>query len=321
MANSSSSQFDIYCLLGPTASGKTEMVIELANRYPFEIINVDSAQIYRGMDIGTAKPDKQILQLTPHHLIDIRDPSEVYSAADFRRDALNEISTIICAGKVPLLVGGTMLYFKVLREGLSDMPQAHNEIRAQIDKIALNLGWGHVHKWLAMVDPESADRIHPNDPQRIQRALEVFLISGKSLTELHSQGDSNTEKVDFVEPYNFHFFGIQPDDRAVLHNRIAERFNKMLEMGFVDEVRTLYDREELHEGLPSIKSVGYRQIWRHLSDEITYKQMVEQSLAATRQLAKRQLTWLRRWKNLKALGNTSTKSIDYILNYVQTTSI
>ena len=321
MVNSARSPSDIYCLLGPTASGKTQMIVELANRYPFEIINVDSAQIYRGMDIGTAKPDKATLKLIPHRLIDIKDPSEFYSAADFRRDALDEIATIIGSGNVPLLVGGTMLYFKVLRDGLSDMPQAHEGIRAQIDKIAINKGWSHVHKWLAMVDPESADRIHPNDPQRIQRALEVFLISGKNLTELHSQVQGSAEVGTSMKRYNFHFFGIQPDDRAVLHKRIENRFNKMLEVGFVDEVKALYAREELHQALPAIKSVGYKQVWRHLSDEISYKQMVEQSLAATRQLAKRQLTWLRRWDNLKTLGDASTKSIDYILNYVEATSI
>ena len=321
MANSARSHSDIYCLLGPTASGKTQMIVELANRYPFEIINVDSAQIYRGMDIGTAKPDKATLKLTPHRLIDIKDPSEVYSAADFRRDALDEMATIIGSGNVPLLVGGTMLYFKVLREGLSDMPQAHQGIRAQIDKIAVNKGWSHVHKWLAMVDPESAERIHPNDPQRIQRALEVFLISGNSLTELHSQVQSSAEDGNFAKRYNFHFFGIQPDDRAVLHKRIENRFNKMLETGFVDEVKALYAREDLHQALPAIKSVGYKQVWRLLSEEINYEQMVEQSVAATRQLAKRQLTWLRTWDNLKTLGDASTKSIDHILNYVEATTI
>jgi len=321
VVNNSSSKSDIFCLLGPTASGKTEMVIELASRYPFGIINVDSAQIYRGMDIGTAKPDKSILKTVPHSLLDIKDPSEVYSASDFRSDALKEISTIIASGKTPLLVGGTMLYFKVLRDGLADMPHSDAKIRAEIEEIAVNLGWGEVHKQLSIVDPKSADRIHPNDPQRLQRALEVFLVSGRSLTEFHSEEESNKNKKDQSSSFNFHFFGIQPGDRAVLHKEIAFRFNQMLEDGFVDEVRTLYQREDLHEMLPAIKSVGYRQIWSHLAGEIDYNQMVEQSVAATRRLAKRQLTWLRSWDNLRSLDGPSVKSFDTILNYVESTSI
>jgi len=321
VVNKSSSKSDIFCLLGPTASGKTEMVIELASRYPFGIINVDSAQIYRGMDIGTAKPDKSILKTVPHSLLDIKDPSEVYSASDFRSDALKEISTIIASGKTPLLVGGTMLYFKVLRDGLADMPHSDAKIRAEIEEIAVNLGWSEIHKQLSIVDPKSADRIHPNDPQRLQRALEVFLVSGRSLTEFHSEDESNKNKKDQSSSFNFHFFGIQPGDRAVLHKRIAFRFNQMLEDGFVDEVRTLYQREDLHEMLPAIKSVGYRQIWSHLAGEIDYDQMVEQSVVATRRLAKRQLTWLRSWDNLRNLDGPSVKSFDTILNYVESTSI
>lgn len=321
MANSSSSKSNIICLLGPTASGKTKMVVDLVSRYPFEIINVDSAQIYRGMDIGTAKPDQAILEAAPHRLLDIKDPSEVYSAADFRLDAIKEINSIISSGKTPLLVGGTMLYFKVLRDGLAYMPHADSEIRAEITEIAINQGWPQVHQRLAMVDPESAARIHPNDTQRLQRALEVYLISGKNLSAFHSEEQIVKKETNHISPFNLHFFGIQPYDRAILHKRIASRFHEMLEDGFVGEVKTLYQREDLYEMLPAIKSVGYRQAWRYLSGEIDYDQMVEQSIIATRQLAKRQLTWLRTWDNIRSLGEPSDESVETILKYVESISI
>lgn len=304
--------------MGPTASGKTALAIDMLQRHPFQIINVDSAQVYRGMDIGTGKPGSETLEKYPHRLIDIRDPAEAYSASDFRKDALAEIEDVLAQGDTPLLVGGTMLYFKVLRDGLAEMPHADAGVRTEIEAMAQELGWGYVHEQLARVDPESAARIHPNDPQRLQRALEVFLVSGRTMTQLHA--DENDNPVAPL-PVNLHFFAIQPEDREVLHERIERRFLQMLQAGLLEEVMKLYDRGDLHSLLPSIKSVGYRQVWQHLAGELGYDAMVEKSIIATRQLAKRQLTWLRGWKNLQSLGESSAKSIDSVLNYVDSTSI
>lgn len=279
----------IISLMGPTASGKTAFAMALYDRYPIDIISVDSALIYRGMNIGTAKPTQSELQKYPHKLIDICDPSESYSAANFRSDAISSIENTLNNGRIPLLVGGTMLYFKALIEGLSPLPAANSEIRQQIEEKANKYGWQSIHEELKKVDPVSASRIHPNDPQRLNRALEVYLISGKSLTEL-------TQHSGELLPYNIMQFAIMPPDRAELHQRIEQRFLQMLELGFEDEVKRLMERGDLHPNLPSIRCVGYRQMWEYLSGEISYDEMVFKGICATRQLAKRQITWLRGWK-------------------------
>ena len=321
MADKNQRTPDVFCLMGPTASGKTNLAVELVKQHPFEIVNVDSAQIYRGMDIGTGKPNQATLKAAPHHLLDIRDPVELYSAADFQRDATREIFKIIKSGKVPLLVGGTMLYFRVLRDGLADLPKANKKVRQDIEMMAKNHGWEKVHSQLALVDPEAAARIHPKDPQRLQRALEVFLVSGKRLTEFFNEEAEKKPYDQKKRPFNFHFFGIQPPDRAVLHDVISKRFDQMLADGFIAEVQKLYDRGDLSVRLPSMKSVGYRQIWQFLSGELDYKEMVEKSTVATRQLAKRQYTWLRKWPSLKTLTDDGLQSRDKVLNYCKSVSI
>ncbi len=279
----------IISLMGPTASGKTAFAMELYDKYPIDIISVDSALIYRGMDIGSAKPTKQEQQEYPHKLIDICDPAESYSAANFRHDAIEEIEKSLSNGRTPLLVGGTMLYFKALIEGLSPLPAADSDIRQQIEEKANKLGWQAIHEELKKVDPVSAQRIHPNDPQRLNRALEVYLISGKSLTEL-------TQESGEALPYDIMQLAIMPEDRAELHQRIEQRFLQMLDQGFEDEVKTLMLRSDLHTNLPSIRCVGYRQMWEYLNGDISYDEMVFKGICATRQLAKRQITWLRGWK-------------------------
>jgi tRNA dimethylallyltransferase len=280
-------------LMGPTASGKTSLAIELCKHLPCEIISVDSALVYRGMDIGTAKPDAETLARAPHRLIDIRDPSQPYSAAEFREDALREMAAIVAAGKTPLLVGGTMLYFKVLRDGIATMPAADPQIRQQIEEEAAAGGWQAVHEQLARVDPIAAQRIHPTDPQRLQRALEVYRITGQSMTELQQQA-KNTEAL----PYRLQQLAIAPARRKTLHQRIAARFDEMLANGFVEEVKSLFQRGDLHSNLPAIRAVGYRQVWDYLEGKLDYEQMREKGIIATRQLAKRQLTWLRSWPDL-----------------------
>ena len=307
--------------MGPTASGKTGMAVELVQRFAFDIINVDSAQVYRGMDIGTGKPDRATLSEAPHRLLDIKDPSEPYSASDFRVDALHEIAHIFSVGKTPLLVGGTMLYFKVLRDGLAAMPQADAGVRVEIESVAKEKGWEEVHQWLERVDPKSAARIHPNDPQRVQRALEIYLISGKSMSQFYMEDQARRAQENESLPFNLHFFAIQPLDRELLRQQIEIRFRQMLAEGLLDEVSELYRRDDLNEMLPSIKSVGYRQVWQYLAGDLSYDAMVERSIIATRQLAKRQLTWLRSWENLRSLGDPSDKSIDSILKYVESISI
>lgn len=289
-------------IMGPTASGKTALAMELCQKLPVKIISVDSALIYRGMDIGTAKPTREEQQIAPHRLIDILDPSQSYSAADFRRDALTEMEKIVASGCSPLLVGGTMLYFKALLEGLSPIPSADVTIRAEIKMQAKQSGWKAIHKRLQEIDPISASRIHPNDQQRLSRALEVFLISGKSLTEF--------TKIEEAElPYNVLQFAISPQDRKILHQRIEVRFLQMLNAGFEDEVSTLYARGDLHEDLPAIRSVGYRQIWSYLSGKINYDEMIHRGICATRQLAKHQITWLKGWKNVHKLDSDDIKGV------------
>ncbi|GGP78299.1 tRNA dimethylallyltransferase [Shewanella ulleungensis] len=280
--------------MGPTASGKTALAIDMATQHDCEIISVDSALIYRGMDVGSAKPSAKELALAPHRLIDILDPSESYSAADFRRDALVAIEDIIARGKTPLLVGGTMMYFKALLEGLSPLPSADEVVRQQILLQAEAQGWESLHKELRSIDPVAGERIHPNDPQRLSRALEVYRISGKTMTEL-------TQTKSDALPYDVVQFAIAPNDRKVLHDLIAKRFNIMLEQGFIDEVTRLKARGDLHLEMPSMRCVGYRQCWQYLDNEFDHATMVEKATAATRQLAKRQLTWLRSWPDLQWL--------------------
>ena len=285
-------------LMGPTASGKTGLAMELCKQLPCELISVDSALVYKGMNIGTAKPTAAELAAAPHRLIDLIDPLEAYSAADFRNDALAAMAEITAAGRIPLLVGGTMLYFKALLEGLSPLPAANPETRAAIEAQAQREGWEALHLELATIDPVAAARIHPNDPQRISRALEVFRISGSTLTELtQHKGDPL--------PYKVLQFAIAPDDRAELHARINARFLQMLAAGFEQEVQGLYDRGDLHPDLPSIRCVGYRQMWDYLGNVVGYDEMVARGQAATRQLAKRQLTWLRSWPEVRWLDTHS----------------
>ncbi len=316
--NASANKPNLICLMGPTASGKTALAIDLLQQHPFQIVSVDSAQIYKQMDIGTGKPDKATLALAPHRLIDFIDPAVPYSASQFRNDAFREIDEILEVGDTPLLVGGTMLYFRVLRDSLAQMPEANPEVRAEIEKLASEQGWIAVHKQLEAVDPVAAARIHPNDPQRLQRALEVYRVSGQNMTSLHAEMQMRQEA---ELPYNLHFFAIQPDDRGVLHSHIQRRFLKMLEEGLVEEVQALRCRGDLNHQLPSIKSVGYRQVWQYLDGEIDYDAMVEKSIIATRQLAKRQLTWLRSWPSLQSLSDSSTQSVHHVLKYMDATSI
>lgn len=317
-SNSKAQKPAAICLLGPTAIGKTQLALELADKLPVSLINVDSAQIYRGMNIGTGKPDAATLAQYPHQLMDIMDPSQAYSAADFRDDAIRVMQEAVDAGKTPVLVGGTMLYFKVLRDGLAEMPNADPGIRREIEELAANLGWEAVHAELAIVDPESAARIHRNDPQRLQRALEVYRLTGKSLSAHHA-AESMKTAADL--PCSLHFMAIQAADRAVLHERISARFQTMLASGLIEEVQELHDREDLHLNHNSIKSVGYRQIWQYLEGDLDYDGMVERSIIATRQLAKRQITWLRSWPNLLQLGEPPAKSIDNVLKYLESVSI
>lgn len=286
-------------LMGPTASGKTALALELCEQVPCEIISVDSALIYRQMDIGSAKPTQAELALAPHHLIDIKDPSESYSAAEFRADALSLMAEITNRGNVPLLVGGTMLYFKALLEGIADMPETDPLIRAEILLEAQEQGWPAVHQQLASVDPQSAARIHPNHSQRIERALAVYRATGVTMTQFHQAQEKQSDQEHL--PYQITQLCIAPQDRQVLHQRIAKRFRQMLEQGLVDEVISLRQRGDLHLDLPSMRAVGYRQVWQYLDGLFDYEQMVDKGIIATRQLAKRQFTWLRAWANLHCL--------------------
>lgn len=297
-------------LMGPTASGKTALAMTLRQHLPVEIISVDSALIYRGMDIGTAKPSADELARAPHRLIDIRDPAEPYSAADFRRDALKEMAEITETGRIPLLVGGSMLYFKALLEGLSPLPPADPEVRARIEREAEAVGWQALHRKLQQIDPIAANRIHPNDPQRLSRALEVFFVSGNTLTEL-------TKISGEALAYRVHQFAIAPLDRALLHQRIAQRFHQMLAAGFEHEVSTLFARGDLHREMPSLRCVGYRQMWSYLAGETDYDDMVFRGICATRQLAKRQMTWLRGWRDVHWLDSDEpAAALDRVLQVV-----
>ncbi len=274
--------------MGPTASGKTALAVSLVERFPLEIISVDSALVYRGMDIGTAKPDAATLARAPHHLLDIRDPTEAYSAAAFCDDARRLMADIVARGRVPLLVGGTMLYFRALLQGLDDLPRADATLRKDLEAEAAARGWPALHAELAVVDPATAARLAPNDSQRIGRALEIFRLSGTPMSALLDQARADL-------PYRVLQLALVPSDRAVLHQRIADRFDAMLAGGLLDEVETLRRDYVLKPDLPSMRAVGYRQTWAYLDGDIDMKALREQGIAATRQLAKRQLTWLRSW--------------------------
>lgn len=300
-------QLPIICLMGPTASGKTDLAIRLCQYLNTEVISVDSALVYKGMDIGSAKPNAEELALAPHRLIDLIDPADSYSAADFRRDALDNIAQLHSQGKIPLLVGGTMMYFKALLEGLSPLPNADQAIRAELEQEAQLKGWPALHQELTQVDPVAAAKINENDSQRINRALEVYRLTGKPMSELQKV---KSEPL----PFDVLQFAIAPSDRAVLHQRIEKRFKIMLDMGFEKEVLALYTRKDLHPDLPSIRCVGYRQMWDYLAGEDDYDEMVFKGIAATRQLAKRQLTWLRGWQNITWLESGDEENLQRVLS-------
>jgi tRNA dimethylallyltransferase len=301
---------DVIFLMGPTAVGKTKFAIQLCQYLPVEIISVDSAMVYRGMDIGTGKPSLAEQRLAPHHLIDIRDPLYPYSAADFAKDALELMSAIIARGHIPLLVGGTMLYFRALQQGLSPLPSANQDIRSKLLKEAEEYGWACMHQRLTHIDEEASRRIHPNDPQRIQRALEVYEISGKPMSSFFTSQEEQSL------PYKTHAFALMPTDRKILHQRIEERFEEMLALGLIDEVQKLFQRGDLNPDLPAIRAVGYRQVWSFLSGDYDFEQMRYKAVVATRQLAKRQLTWLRSLPNLKCLENNDSASLKSVVNCV-----
>jgi len=303
----------IVCLMGPTASGKTELAADLVRHLPMDIISVDSALVYKGMDIGTAKPGLEIIAEAPHRLIDFLDPAESYSAAQFRADALAEMESIVARGRMPLLVGGTMLYFRALLDGLSELPSADESIRARLEDEAAEKGWRYMHQRLAEVDPQAARRIHPNDPQRIQRALEVYEISGVSMSQWQQQASKPSGI-----PYRVIKMALIPSDRKHLHEVIARRFQRMLDAGFVAEVQALFDRGDLDLSKPAMRAVGYRQVWEYLSGHSSYEQMIEKGIIATRQLAKRQHTWLRSEQDLMLFDSLAPNLHEQVLKYLQT---
>ena len=301
------SNLPVIFLMGPTAAGKTELAISLCEHLNTEIISVDSALVYKDMNIGTAKPDANELARAAHHLIDIIDPAMSYSVADFRRDAIEKIDLFHQQGKVPVLVGGTMMYFKSLLDGLSPLPEACPIVRAELELQARQHGWPHLYQQLLEVDPQAASKMSENDSQRINRALEVYKLTGKTMTALQQQKPPKL-------PYTFHQFAIAPDDRSELHQRIEKRFKIMLTQGFENEVSALYQRKDLHPNLPSIRCVGYRQMWDYIAGEIDYDEMVFRGIAATRQLAKRQLTWLRGWPEVTWLTTGDEENLQRVVS-------
>ncbi len=296
--------------MGPTASGKTDAAMDLHDRIPAEIISVDSAMVYRGMDIGTAKPSADILRQYPHHLVDILDPAESYSAGKFRRDALALINDIVARGKTPILAGGTMLYYRVLQQGIASLPEADADIRQRIDQCADKEGWPAQHKKLEAIDATAASRINPNDAQRIQRALEVYEITGQCLTDLQKNTDKSIPPVRWVKA------ALAPESRDTLRRRISERFDRMIELGFVDEISSLHSRDELHAALPSIRAVGYRQLWSWLDDEIDFEEAKRRAVIATGRLAKRQMTWLRAEPDVRWFDSLEPRRNAHIYEYV-----
>ena len=306
-------------LMGPTASGKTALASKLLEQLPCDIISVDSALVYKDMNIGTAKPGPEELLAAPHRLIDIRDPSKPYSVAEFREDALKEMQNITEAGRIPLLVGGTMMYFKTLKDGMTELPSANQAVRARISDEAKEKGWPFMHSKLQVIDPKSALRIHPNDSQRIQRALEIYEMVGISLTELQNRQQEGLNNPSDREnsqkfQYNVVSVALKPESRALLHKRIALRFEQMLEQGLVDEVRALYERGDLNPDLPAIRAVGYRQVWDYLEGKVDYETMKDKGIIATRQLAKRQITWLRSWDNVNWFDTDQPDLAEKVLN-------
>lgn len=308
-------------LMGPTASGKTALAMALREHLPVELISVDSTLVYRGMDIGTAKPTAEELARAPHRLIDIRDPADPYSAADFRADAEREIADIHAAGRIPLLVGGTMLYFKALLEGLAPMPEADPVVREAIEREAAEHGWPHIHAQLADVDPEIAAEIHPNHSQRLSRALEVYRVSGKTMTQLRREQRAQAGPA-FTERFEVTQLAISPRDRKILHQRIHTRFEQMLEQGLIDEVKALRARGDLAPSLPAIRAVGYRQVWEYLDGlegsgpRMSREVLCERGVVATRQLAKRQVTWLRGWPSLSWIYTQDESGLDLNLQEI-----
>jgi len=296
------------CLMGPTASGKTDVAIRLCERFPFDVISVDSALVYRGMDVGTAKPDAATLARTPHRLVDIRDPEEPYSAGDFVRDAHQAMHEIFAASRIPLLVGGTMMYFRALTHGIAELPSADIDIRRQIDAEAGQAGWPALHAELARIDAQTAARLNPNDSQRIQRALEVYRLSGVPLSDWHEQARAPELESDI----RFVKVALQPEPREVLHQRIEQRLNTMINNGLIDEVNVLRERPKLSREASSMRSVGYRQFWTHALGEYSLEQARYRALVATRQLAKRQITWLRSDASIKSYDPLLTDVIDSI---------
>ena len=277
-------------LMGPTASGKTALAMELREHLPVELINVDSAQVYRQLNIGSAKPDADMLAQAPHRLIDIRDPAQTYSAAEFLADARGEMAEICASGRIPLLVGGSMMYFKVLLEGLSKLPEANQQVRDTLEQRAQQEGWPSLYAELEAVDPDTASRLHPNHSQRIQRALEVYLVTGKPMSALQTESVGGLS-----QDYKFRQISLIPQNRKLLHRRIEQRFQTMMDLGFAQEVMDLYNRGDLHRNLSAIRSVGYRQLWDYCAGKCSLDDAVEKGVIATRQLAKRQMTWLRNW--------------------------
>lgn len=298
-------------LMGPTASGKTGAAIHLAGEFPVDIISVDSGMVYRDMDIGTAKPTLEEQKKAPHQLIDICDPAQPYSAAKFRDDALVAIEQAFQKNRIPLLVGGTMLYFHLLQHGLAELPKANDQLREKMLDQGRRLGWQSLHDELKAVDPVSAAQIHPNDPQRIQRALEVYWATGRSRTEIWAESRQS-----IVLPFKILPIVLAPLDRSILHRRIEHRFHQMLEQGFLAEVESLYQRGDLREEFPSVRAVGYRQAWQYFSGICSKEEMTELSIIATRQLAKRQLTWLRRWEEAVWINSDDADHLDQIMSLI-----
>lgn len=301
----------VVCLMGPTASGKTGLAVELASQHGYDIISVDSALIYKGMDIGTAKPDAEILAKAPHRLIDIFDPSESYSAADFMADAQREVADIVAQGKTPLLVGGTMMYFNALQKGLAPMPPADASIRAEFEQHAAQFGLASLHEQLKVIDPVAAARINPNDSQRLQRAIEVYRLTGKTMTQWWAEQEAQELPFELVN------IAVMPQERSVLHQRIEERFHIMMEQGFLAEVEALYARGDLTIDMPSVRCVGYRQLWQYLEGEDTLHEAIFKGIVATRQLAKRQHTWLRGWDDLTIFDSLNQDLLGQTLKYLE----
>ena len=302
-------------LMGPTASGKTDLAVELTRHFPCSIISVDSAMIYRGMDIGTAKPGPEILRVAPHRLIDILDPTQAYSAAQFCADATREMREIMTAGRIPLLVGGTMLYFRALQRGLSDLPSADAAVRARLDQLGRERGWTYLHQRLCAVDPVAGARIHPNDPQRIQRALEVYELSGVPMSDFLARRTAAPWQGPIIK------IVVAPGDRTELRQRIISRFHAMLEQGLIAEVQALRKRGDLDRDRPAMRSVGYRQVWDYLSAELDYEEMISKAVIATGQLAKRQMTWLRKETEAQWFDALEQKLFSKAITYIKSVSV